>query len=106
MSGVTRMRKTSVQRGAFLVLTSPDIPSLLVETAYISNPREESALRDPSYQRDLARSVTAGVDRLSTHQRAARDGVRAESAAEEVRADCTTRSRAARRFRRSPSVIA
>ena len=61
MSGVTRMRKTSVQQGSFLVLTSPDIPSLLIETAYISNPREESALRDPSYQRDLARSVTAGV---------------------------------------------
>lgn len=61
LSGVTRMRKTSVQQGSFLVLTSPDIPSLLIETAYISNPREESALRDPSYQRDLARSVTAGV---------------------------------------------
>jgi N-acetylmuramoyl-L-alanine amidase len=61
MSGVTRMRKTRVQQGSFLVLTSPDVPSLLIETAYISNPREESALRDPSYQGDLARAVSAGI---------------------------------------------
>jgi N-acetylmuramoyl-L-alanine amidase len=61
MGSVTRMRKNRVQQGSFLVLTSPDIPSLLIETAYISNPREESALRDPGYQRDLARAVSAGV---------------------------------------------
>jgi N-acetylmuramoyl-L-alanine amidase len=61
MGAVTRMRKTRVQQGSFLVLTSPDVPSLLIETAYISNPREESALRDPSYQTDLARAVTAGI---------------------------------------------
>ena len=61
LGGVTRMRKTRVQQGSFLVLTSPDVPSLLIETAYISNPREESALRDPSYQGDLARAVSAGI---------------------------------------------
>jgi N-acetylmuramoyl-L-alanine amidase len=61
MGTVTRMRKTRVQQGSFLVLTSPDVPSLLIETAYISNPREESALRDPSYQGDLARAVSAGI---------------------------------------------
>jgi N-acetylmuramoyl-L-alanine amidase len=61
LGGVTRMRKTRVQQGSFLVLTSPDVPSLLLETAYISNPREESALRDPSYQGDLARAVSAGI---------------------------------------------
>jgi N-acetylmuramoyl-L-alanine amidase len=58
---VTRMRKTRVQQGSFLVLTSPDVPSLLIETAYISNPREESALRDPSYQGELARALSAGI---------------------------------------------
>jgi N-acetylmuramoyl-L-alanine amidase len=61
LGSVTRMRKTRVQQGSFLVLTSPDIPSILIETAYISNPREESALRDPNYQGDLARAVSAGV---------------------------------------------
>ena len=61
MTAVTRMRKTRVQQGSFLVLTSPDIPSLLIETAYISNPREESALRDPGYQGNLARAVSAGI---------------------------------------------
>jgi N-acetylmuramoyl-L-alanine amidase len=61
LGGVTRMRKTRVQQGSFLVLTSPDVPSLLLETAYISNPREESALRNPSYQSDLARAVSAGI---------------------------------------------
>jgi N-acetylmuramoyl-L-alanine amidase len=63
LGSVTRMRKTRVQQGSFLVLTSPDIPSILIETAYISNPREESALRDPNYQNDLARAVSAGVIR-------------------------------------------
>ena len=61
LSAVTSMRKTRVQQGSFLVLTSPDIPSILVETAYISNPREESALRDPGHQRDLARALGAGI---------------------------------------------
>ena len=61
MSSVTRMRKSRVQQGSFFVLTAPDIPSILVETAYISNPREESALRDPGYQRDLAHAIGAGV---------------------------------------------
>jgi N-acetylmuramoyl-L-alanine amidase len=61
MSRMTPMRKTRVQQGSFLVLTSPDVPSLLVETAYISNPNEESALRDPGYQRNLARAVSAGI---------------------------------------------
>ncbi len=61
MSRVTRMRKTRVQQGSFLVLTSPDIPSIFIETAYISNPREEASLRDPAYQRDLASAVFRGV---------------------------------------------
>jgi N-acetylmuramoyl-L-alanine amidase len=61
LGAVTRMRKTRVQQGSFLVLTSPDVPSLLIETAYISNPREESALRDPDYQADLARAITSGI---------------------------------------------
>ena len=61
MSAVTRMRKADVQQGSFLVLTSPDIPSVFVETAYISNPREESSLRDPEYQRTLADAIYRGI---------------------------------------------
>jgi N-acetylmuramoyl-L-alanine amidase len=58
---VTRMRKTSMQQGSFLVLTSPDIPSIFVETAYISNPRDESSLRDPDYQDSLAAALHSGI---------------------------------------------
>jgi N-acetylmuramoyl-L-alanine amidase len=58
---VTRMRKTDVQQAPFLVLKSPDMPSILIELAYISNPREERALRDPDQQSQLARAIHAGV---------------------------------------------
>ena len=61
MSTVTRMRKSEVQQGSFLVLTSPDIPSVFIEAAYISNPQEESALQDPDYQRALANALHKGI---------------------------------------------
>jgi N-acetylmuramoyl-L-alanine amidase len=61
MSAVTPMRRTQVQQAPFLVLKSPDIPSVLVETAYISNPREEASLRDPQYQASLARALREGI---------------------------------------------
>ncbi len=50
-----------VERANFVVLRSPDVPSILVETAFISNPREESKLRDPAHQRLLATAVMSGV---------------------------------------------
>jgi N-acetylmuramoyl-L-alanine amidase len=58
---VTRMRKTDVQQAPFLVLKSPDIPSILIELAYISNPHEERALNDPGQQTLYARAIHAGV---------------------------------------------
>jgi len=61
MSTVTSMRRLQVQRAPFLVLKSPDIPSVLVETAYISNPREESSLRNPGYQATLATALRQGI---------------------------------------------
>lgn len=61
MAAVTTMRKLEVQRAPFLVLKSPDIPSVLVETAYISNPREESSLRNASYQASLATALRQGI---------------------------------------------
>lgn len=61
MSAVTAMRRREVQQAPFLVLKSPDIPSLLVETAYISNPREEASLRSSKYQTALAVALKQGI---------------------------------------------
>ncbi|HLF10912.1 MAG TPA: N-acetylmuramoyl-L-alanine amidase, partial [Gammaproteobacteria bacterium] len=61
MAAVTQMRKMQVQQAPFLVLKAPDIPSVLVETAYISNLKEEAALRNPQHQAVLARALRAGI---------------------------------------------
>jgi N-acetylmuramoyl-L-alanine amidase len=61
MSAVTAMRRREVQQAPFLVLKSPDIPSVLVETAYISNPREEASLRSAKYQSALAAAMKQGI---------------------------------------------
>lgn len=61
LGAVTRIRKTTVQQAPFIVLTSPDIPSLLIETGYISNPGEESVLRASSHQAKLAQALRDGV---------------------------------------------
>jgi N-acetylmuramoyl-L-alanine amidase len=50
-----------VQQAGFLVLKSPDMPSILVETAFISNPSEEKRLRDKGHQSRLADAILAGV---------------------------------------------
>jgi len=55
------VRKREVQQAGFVVLKSPDIPSMLVETAYISNPREERRLDDPAHQQELAAAIFSGV---------------------------------------------
>ncbi len=55
------VRKSLVQRASFAVLTSPDIPSVLVETAYLSNPAEEKKLRTASYQAQVAAAIFTGV---------------------------------------------
>jgi N-acetylmuramoyl-L-alanine amidase len=58
-----RTHKTSVQQAGFVVLKSPDIPSVLVETAFISNPLEEHKLRDRRHQQALAVAMLRGIDR-------------------------------------------
>ncbi|HUA81485.1 MAG TPA: N-acetylmuramoyl-L-alanine amidase [Dyella sp.] len=50
-----------VEHANFVVLRSPDVPSILVETAFISNPTEEHKLRDPAHQEELATAIMAGV---------------------------------------------
>lgn len=61
LGGVNRLQRTSVQQAGFLVLKSPDIPSVLVETAFITNPSEEKLLQDAGYQATLARAILQGI---------------------------------------------
>jgi len=60
---VGQLKKSEVQHASLIVLTSPDVPSMLVETAYISNPEEERRLRDPDHQARLAGAIHAGLRR-------------------------------------------
>jgi N-acetylmuramoyl-L-alanine amidase len=61
MGRINNLQKAEVQQAGFMVLKSPDIPSVLVETAFISNPREEKLLGDPDYQEKMAQSIFEGV---------------------------------------------
>lgn len=60
---VGQLKKSEVQHASLIVLTSPDVPSMLVETAFISNPDEERKLRDPAHQAQLAAAIHAGIRR-------------------------------------------
>lgn len=71
LSGLKRLGKTHkahVERANFVVLRSPDVPSMLVETAFISNPDEERRLNDPRHQQQLARAILDGVNTYFTRQ--------------------------------------
>jgi N-acetylmuramoyl-L-alanine amidase len=71
LAGLKRLGKThkgDIERANFVVLRSPDVPSMLVETAFISNPDEERRLNDPDHQRALARAVLDGVNAYFTRQ--------------------------------------
>ncbi|MFL6599725.1 MAG: N-acetylmuramoyl-L-alanine amidase [Steroidobacteraceae bacterium] len=61
LDNVGQVRKPQVQQAGFVVLKSPDIPSMLVETAYISNATEERRLKNPRQQANLAAAIFAGV---------------------------------------------
>ncbi len=60
---VGRLHKAQVEQASFAVLKAPDVPSILVETAFISNPDEEAKLRDPAYQQQLVKALTSGIAR-------------------------------------------
>ncbi|HJW12206.1 MAG TPA: N-acetylmuramoyl-L-alanine amidase [Albitalea sp.] len=60
---VGKLHKGSVEQAGFAVLKAPDIPSILVETGFVSNPEEESRLRDPRYQAQLVDALAAGIKR-------------------------------------------
>ena len=61
LGDVNRLHKSHVEQAGFAVLKSPDIPSVLVETAFISNPEEERKLRSGAHQRKLAKAILKGV---------------------------------------------
>ncbi|CAM4417601.1 N-acetylmuramoyl-L-alanine amidase [Bordetella tumbae] len=58
---INRLHKRQVEQAGFAVLKAPDIPSILVETAFISNPREEELLRSSSHQQKMARAIMSGI---------------------------------------------
>ena len=60
---VGKLHKGAVEQAGFAVLKAPDVPSILVETAFISNPEEEARLRDPDYQARLVDALTSGIVR-------------------------------------------
>ncbi len=63
LGGINTLHRGRVEQAGFAVLKSPDTPSILVETAFISNPSEELRLKDDAYQEKMARAVLGGVKR-------------------------------------------
>ena len=61
LARIVKVRRKNVQQAGLLVLKSPDMPSILVETAYISNPAEEKKLRDRNHQAKLANAIMSGI---------------------------------------------
>jgi len=65
---VNTLHKPHVEQASFAVLKAPDVPSILVETAFISNPQEERRLNDEAYQEKLARALLEGIrDYIAKH---------------------------------------
>ncbi|WP_308364198.1 MULTISPECIES: N-acetylmuramoyl-L-alanine amidase [unclassified Microbulbifer] len=61
IGGFTHLHKKRVEQANFAVLRSPDVPSILVETGFITNPQEARRLRDPDFQRQLAEKLSEGI---------------------------------------------
>ena len=66
---VAELHKNLVQKAEFIVLKSPDIPSILIETAFISNPLEEQNLLSDSYQNKIASAILKGIDNYFNNSR-------------------------------------
>ena len=61
IGGINKLHKGAVEQAGFAVLKAPDIPSILIETAFISNPEEEEKLTDDNYQDQMAEAVLKGI---------------------------------------------
>ena len=58
---INHLHKKTVEQAGFVVLKSPDIPSILVETAFITNPHEEKKLINHNYQNKMANAIFSGI---------------------------------------------
>jgi len=63
LGDVNELHKQSVEQAGFAVLKAPDVPSILVETAFISNPEEEKRLKDGAYQEKMSAAILSGIKR-------------------------------------------
>ncbi len=61
LGGINTLHKAHVEQAGFAVLKAPDIPSILIETAFISNPEEEKRLNDEDYQEKMAEAILKGI---------------------------------------------
>ncbi|HEX8601365.1 MAG TPA: N-acetylmuramoyl-L-alanine amidase, partial [Pseudoduganella sp.] len=61
IGGINTLHNSAVERAGFAVLKAPDIPSILIETAFISNPEEEARLLDNNYQDQIADAIVKGI---------------------------------------------
>ena len=68
LATVNTLHRGQVEQASFAVLKAPDVPSILVETAFISNPEEEKRLNDEAYQDKLAQAILQGIrDYVARH---------------------------------------
>ncbi|WP_038492552.1 N-acetylmuramoyl-L-alanine amidase [Collimonas arenae] len=67
IGGINKLHKGSVEQAGFAVLKAPDIPSILIETAFISNPEEEAKLTDNAYQDQMADAILKGIKKYFAH---------------------------------------
>jgi N-acetylmuramoyl-L-alanine amidase len=61
IGGINNLHRAHVEQAGFAVLKAPDIPSILVETAFLTNPDEESRLKDEKYQDRMAQAILVGI---------------------------------------------
>ena len=61
IGGFAKLHKPQVEQASFAVLKAPDVPSILIETAFISNPEEEARLNDHVYQEQIAQAILRGI---------------------------------------------
>jgi N-acetylmuramoyl-L-alanine amidase len=71
MKKIAKLHSKTVQQAGFVVLKSPDIPSVLVETGFISNPYEERKLKSGKYQRQVANAIYKGIKRFISNEKTA-----------------------------------
>jgi N-acetylmuramoyl-L-alanine amidase len=98
MKKIGNVHKKTVQHAGFMVLKSPDIPSLLVETAFISNPAEESRLKSSRHQQKVAEALFKGIEDYFSEHAPAGTRIAKTQARQHVIRSGDTLSQLARRY--------